>query len=98
MPQAMFLTLDKKGRATIPEEVRTRLGVSAGDFVMLEPTQHGTFELVPATLVPTDQLWFHHPEMQQRVHEAERSFQEGEALTADTPDQAVAVLARLKQG
>jgi bifunctional DNA-binding transcriptional regulator/antitoxin component of YhaV-PrlF toxin-antitoxin module len=30
-----FLTLDKKGRTTLPEEVREALGVAAGDFILL---------------------------------------------------------------
>src|SRR5436309_3529694 len=65
-----FLTIDKKGRATLPEEVRSALGVEAGDLILLERTDRGTFELVPATLVPREQLWFHHPEMQARVGRA----------------------------
>src|SRR4029079_7639894 len=65
-----FLTLDKKGRTTLPEEVRQALGVGAGDFLLLERTDRGTYELVPATLVPNDQLWFHHPEMQGRAPRA----------------------------
>jgi AbrB family looped-hinge helix DNA binding protein len=74
---ATFLTLDKKGRTTLPESVRRALGLAPGDLVLLEETERGTFELVPATLVPKDQLWFHHPEMQQRVAEAERDFAQG---------------------
>ena len=36
-----FVTLDKKGRATLPEDVRTALGVEAGDFIILERTERG---------------------------------------------------------
>ena len=71
------ITLDKKGRTTLPEEVRTELGLKAGDFVILERTNRGTFELVPADLVPRDQLWFYHPEMQARIREAENDLREG---------------------
>ena len=66
-----FATLDKKGRATLPENVRVALGVEAGDFIILERTERGTYELVPAALVPKDQLWFHHPAMQARIRKAE---------------------------
>ena len=66
-----FVTLDKKGRATLPEDVRAALGVEAGDFIILERTDRGTYELVPAALVPKDQLWFTHPEMQGRIRKAE---------------------------
>ncbi len=91
-----FLTLDKKGRTTFPEEVRQALGVAAGDFILLERTERGTFELVPATLVPNDQLWFHHPEMQARIARAEEDFALGRATRTETPEQAQAFLDSLK--
>lgn len=78
-PATTFLTLDKQGRAKLPEEVRAALGVGAGDFLLLERTERGTFELIPATLIPKDQLWFHHPEMQERVARAESDFASGRA-------------------
>ena len=92
-----FVTLDKKGRATLPEEVRTALGVEAGDFIILERTERGTFELVPAALVPKDQLWFYHPEMQGRIRKAEASFAAGRATVTKTPEEAKAFLDRLKR-
>jgi AbrB family looped-hinge helix DNA binding protein len=92
-----FLTLDKKGRTTFPEEVREALGVQAGDFILLERTGKGTFELVPASLVPNDQLWFHHPEMQARVARAEEDFASGRATQTKTPEGAQAFLDSLKK-
>jgi AbrB family looped-hinge helix DNA binding protein len=92
-----FLTLDKKGRTTFPEEVREALGVAAGDFILLERTERGTFELVPATLVPNDQLWFHHPEMQARIAKSEEDFAAGRSTWTETPDQAQAFLDSLKK-
>lgn len=92
-----FLTLDKKGRTTFPEEVRKALGVAAGDFILLERTDKGTFELVPATLVPTDQLWFHHPEIQARIAKSEEDFAAGRATWTETPEQAQAFLDSLKK-
>lgn len=92
-----FLTLDKKGRATLPEDVRSALGVGAGDLVLLEKTERGTYELVPAALVPKDQLWFHHPEMKARVAEAEASFTTGRSTRTETPEAARAHLDLLKQ-
>src|SRR4029077_8823721 len=98
MPTAVtFLTLDKKGRTTFPEEVQKAFGVEAGDFILLEHTDRGTFELVPATLVPNDQLWFHHPEMQARIARAEKDFASGRSTRADTPEEAQAVLDSLKR-
>lgn len=97
MPTATtFLTLDKKGRTTLPDEVRQALGVGAGDFLLLERTDRGTYELVPATLVPNDQLWFHHPEMQARVRRAEEEIASGRSTRTEAPTEAQAFLDRLK--
>ena len=93
-----FMTVDKRGRGTFPEEVRRDLGLDAeeGNLVILEKTERGTYELVPAALVPKDQLWFHHPEMQQRVERAEADFREGRSTAADSPESAQAFLDQLK--
>ena len=94
---ATFLTLDKKGRTTLPEEVREALGVKGGDLVLLERTERGTYELVPASLVPNDQLWFHHPEMQARVRRAEADLAEGRSVRTTTPAEAQTFLNGLKK-
>ncbi len=92
-----FLNIDKKGRATLPEEVRSDLGVESGDFVLLERTQRGTWELVPAQLVPRDQLWFHHPQMQARIAQAEADYAKGCVARSRGPRQAQAFLDGLKR-
>ena len=92
-----FLNVDRKGRATLPEEVRSDLGVQSGDLVLLERTQRGTWELVPAHLVPRDQLWFHHPQMQARIAQAEADFAKGRVARSRGPRQAQAFLDGLKR-
>jgi bifunctional DNA-binding transcriptional regulator/antitoxin component of YhaV-PrlF toxin-antitoxin module len=92
-----FVTLDKKGRAPLPEDVRSALGVGAGDLIILERTERGTFELVPAALVPKDQLWFFHPEVQARVQKAEADFRSGRGVVTRTPEEARAFLDGLKR-
>jgi AbrB family looped-hinge helix DNA binding protein len=77
MSATSYLTLDKKGRATLPEEVREALGVEPGDFILLDKTERGTYELVPAALVPKEDLWHFHPEFRARLGEAEENFREG---------------------
>lgn len=93
-----FMTVDKRGRATFPEEVRRDLGLDSeeGSLVILEKTERGTYELVPAALVPRDQLWLHHPAMQRRLEEAEADFAEGRSVSAETPAEAQEILDRLK--
>jgi AbrB family looped-hinge helix DNA binding protein len=92
-----YITVDKKGRATLPEEVREDLGISEGDIVILEKTERGTYELVPASLVPRDQLWFYHPEMQARIAEGEQNFRDGRYTSTKTPEEARAFLDSLKK-
>ena len=91
-----YLTLDGKGRATLPEEVRASLGLGPGDFVLLERTDRGTYELVPAALVPRDQLWFHHPEMQLRVRKAEADLGAGRTKVTHSAEEAQALLDSFK--
>lgn len=93
---ASYLSVDQKGRATLPEEVRNALGLRPGDFVLLEKTERGTYELVPAALVPRDQLWFHHPEMQARIRKAEDDVAEGRTKVTRTAASAQALLDGLK--
>jgi AbrB family looped-hinge helix DNA binding protein len=97
MGSISYLSLDRKGRATLPEEVRAALGLRPGDFVLLERTGRGTFELVPAALVPRDQLWFHHPEIQAKVRQAEADIAAGRATITTTPQEAQSFLDRLKR-
>jgi AbrB family looped-hinge helix DNA binding protein len=94
-----FITVDKRGRNTLPAEVRRDLGIGEEDttIVMLRKTDHGTYELVPAVLVPRDQMCFSHPEMVARVAEAESDFREGRSTSTGTVEEAEAHLDRLKR-
>ncbi len=91
-----YISVDSKGRATLPEEVRTSLGLHPGDFVLLERTERGTYELVPAELVPRDQLWFHPPGMQRRIRKAEADIAEGRTTVTRGVEEAQALLDRSK--
>lgn len=71
------VTVDKKGRAVFPLALRQELGLTEGTQLRVERTDSGAYELVPAELVPRDQLYFHTAEMRERVERAERSFREG---------------------
>ena len=89
------MSVDQKGRTTPPEEVRASLGLRPGDFVLLEKTERGTYELVPAALVPRDQLWFHHPEIQQ-IRRAEADLAEGRTRVTRTVAEAQTLLDSFK--
>ena len=51
---------------------------------------------MPAALVPRDQLWFHHPEMQGRIRKAEADLAEGRTKATRTVAEAKALLDRFK--
>jgi AbrB family looped-hinge helix DNA binding protein len=91
-----YLSVDQKGRATLPEDVRRSLGLKPGDFVLLEKTERGTYELVPAALVPRDQLWFRHPVIQGRIRKAEADVAAGRTKVTRTPAEAQALLDTFK--
>ena len=42
-------TITSKGQVTIPKDVRTRLGIEAGDRVEFVEIQDGVFQIVTAT-------------------------------------------------
>jgi AbrB family looped-hinge helix DNA binding protein len=98
MTAVSYVSVDQKGRATLPEDVRAALGLRPGDFVLLEKTERGTYELVPAALVPRDQLWFHHPEMQRRIRKAEADLAGDRTKVTGTVAEAQAFLDRFKGG
>ena len=82
----VILTVDRLGRNTLPEEVRKDLGIGDENttLVMLKKTDHGTYKLVPAAMVPKDQFWFHHPEMERRIAKAEADVQAERSTSAAT--------------
>lgn len=64
------IVVGDKGRVTLPESVRKHLGIEEGDELGIELSTNGTVELVPLALIPRDQVWFAHSEMQERISEA----------------------------
>lgn len=71
------VTLDKKGRAVFPLALREEMGLTDGTQLRVERTDDGAYELVPAELVPRDQLYFHTPGVRRRVEAAEKNLREG---------------------
>jgi bifunctional DNA-binding transcriptional regulator/antitoxin component of YhaV-PrlF toxin-antitoxin module len=94
-----FIVVDQRGRATFPQEVRRELGLDAGDssFVILEKTERGTYELIPAALIPRDQLWFYSEEVQTGIAAAEADFRSGRSVATSSAAEAQAHLDRLKR-
>ncbi len=92
-----YLTVDQKGRTTIPQEMRSALGLEAGTQLRVDRSDDGVFELIPAEVIPRDQLWFHTPEVQARVAQAETEFSNGGSTQTDGPDETQRFLDSLKK-
>lgn len=54
--------------------------------------------MMPAKLVPKNQLWFHESAVQQRVAQAEAEFAAGRSVRTETPEEAQQFLDSLKGG
>ena len=72
-----YLTIDQKGRTTLPQRVREQLGLVDGTQLRIEQTESGAFEIVPSISIPQDQLWYHSPAGRAMFAEAEADFRAG---------------------
>lgn len=90
------LTVDGKGRASLPLKVRRELGLRHGSQILVERTDDGEIKLILAELVPRDQLYFHSPEMRTRLERAEASYREGRSTQTDGEAATQAFLDSLK--
>jgi AbrB family looped-hinge helix DNA binding protein len=93
-----FLTIDPKGRATFPKEVRRELGLGEHTQLRVDRTEAGSYELVPVELVPRDQLWYHTAEARSRIERAEQEFREGDTTRTRGEEDTLRHLDGLKQG
>lgn len=91
-----FLTVDNKGRTTFPREIRQELGLDLGAQVRVDRSDSGAIELVPAALVPLDQLWFHSDEVKARIQRAEADLVAGRFHRTDGPEETQRYLDSLK--
>ncbi len=87
--------IDGRGRITIPESLRRILGLATGDTVLLE-VSGASIQVIPAALVPKDQLWFYTQEVQRRIAEAEADISAGRVTHVASADEAQEYLDTLK--
>lgn len=72
-----YLTIDQKGRTTLPQRVREQLGIGEGTQLRIERTESGVIELVPAVSIPQDQAWYHSGEGRARLERADQELRAG---------------------
>ena len=93
-----YLTIDPKGRTTLPQEMRKQLGVSEGIQLRIDVTDTGSFEIVPSVSVPLDQLYYHSPEGRARLERAEEDFRLGRATRTSGEEETQRFLDSLNPG
>ena len=91
------IVVGDKGRVTLPESVRKHLGIEEGDELGIELSANGTVELVPLALIPRDQVWFAHSEMQERISEALSDIRAGRTTRIGKKSDVRAYVADLKK-
>ena len=91
-----YLTIDQKGRTTLPQEMRKQLGITEGVQLRVEQADNGAFELVPAVSIPQDQLFYHSPEGRARLERAEEDIRLGRVERTSDVEGAQAFLDALK--
>ncbi|MGH9350721.1 MAG: AbrB/MazE/SpoVT family DNA-binding domain-containing protein [Terriglobia bacterium] len=70
------VTIGADNEVKIPRRISKALRLKAGDHILLRIVGQRV-EMVPAKLVPRDQLWFWAPEWQQMEREADEDIRQG---------------------
>lgn len=71
-----------KNQLTIPRRISRALKLKTGDHLLMRLVG-GRIEMVPARLIPRDQLWFWTPEWQKRERQVETALDSGEYKETD---------------
>ncbi len=75
-----------KHQLTIPPRISKALRLRKGDHLLMRLTGH-RLEIVPASLVPKEQLWFWTPEWQAKEREVDEALAAGNYKQADSADE-----------
>lgn len=66
--------LRNKGQITVPQEIRSQLGVEEGDDLIFSTDEKGQVVISRAQVIPPDQAWFWSERWQRLEHEAEQDI------------------------
>lgn len=91
-----YLTIDQKGRTTLPQEMRKQLGITEGVQLRIEKAENGAFEIVASVSIHQDQLFYHSPEGRERLERAEEDIRLGRVTRSENPEETQAFLDGLK--
>lgn len=91
-----FLTVDSKGRTTIPREMRQELGLDQGAHLRVERSESGGLKLIPSVSVPLDQAWFYSDAVKARIAKGESDLAAGLSRRTNGPEETQRYLDSLK--
>ena len=74
-----------KQQVTIPRRISKALGLRKGDHLLVRLVDQ-RLEMVPASLIPKDQLWFWTPEWQAKEREVDEALARGDYKVAESVD------------
>ena len=77
--------LGAKRQVTIPHRISAALRLKEGDRLLMRLVG-GRLEMIPASLVPKDQLWFWTPEWQKKEREVDEALARGDYNESDSVD------------
>ncbi|MGA3166124.1 MAG: AbrB/MazE/SpoVT family DNA-binding domain-containing protein [Terriglobia bacterium] len=78
--------LGAKNQVTIPHRISKALRLKKGDHMLMRLVGRRV-EMVPASLIPKDQLWFWTPEWQKKEREVDEALARGDFKEADSVEE-----------
>lgn len=75
-----------KFQVTIPRRISKALRLKKGDHMLVRLIGQRV-EMVPASLIPKDQLWFWTPEWQKKEREVDEALARGDFKVADSVEE-----------
>jgi bifunctional DNA-binding transcriptional regulator/antitoxin component of YhaV-PrlF toxin-antitoxin module len=78
--------LGAKNQVTIPHRISKALRLRKGDHMLMRLVG-GRVEMIPASLIPKDQLWFWTREWQKKEREVDEALARGELKVATSVDE-----------
>lgn len=75
-----------KHQVTIPRRISRALRLKKGDHLLVR-LEGQRLEMVPASLIPKDQLWYWTPEWQAKEREVDEALARGEIKEANSVDE-----------
>jgi bifunctional DNA-binding transcriptional regulator/antitoxin component of YhaV-PrlF toxin-antitoxin module len=72
-----------KNQITIPRRISKALRLKKGDRMLMRLVGRRA-EMIPASLIPKDQLWFWTPEWQRKEHEVDEALVSGDFKETDS--------------